>query len=133
MQKIQENIPTKFEFFIETDDGIRLVGAKCKKCSKIMFPWQEYCSNCQSTDLERIIFSKTGKLLTYTVSYIRPLVGRIKPPYAYGVVELPEGLNIFTILESKEPFDDLVIDSEVEVVLDEKENYFKFKSVKEVS
>jgi uncharacterized OB-fold protein len=101
-------------------DEAHLVGSRCSSCGEICFPRKEngICTHCQSTKLEEIPLSTTGKIFSYTVVMQRPPVyyqGEV--PYALGFVELPEGVRVETLFTGCD-VDDLRVGLEVEMVLD---------------
>jgi hypothetical protein len=62
------------------------------------------CTHCQNSNLEDVELSDRGRITTYTVIYQPPAGGAYKGPvpYAYGVVELPEGIKFLTLLTSSD-------------------------------
>lgn len=84
-----------------TDKG-SLIGCKCRKCGELFFVNRSICENCQSTNLEEMTLSGTGKLYAFSVMYY-PAPPPYKPadpfvPFGVGWVELPEGLVIYSLL-----------------------------------
>ena len=100
---------------------------------------QPSCGNCTSEDLEMIPLGKRGQLWTYTIIYHRPPGQYREPdpfvPFAEGLVELPEGVRVLSVLDC--PIDQVKIGMELEftayeLYIDEKGNSvvaFKFKAV----
>jgi uncharacterized OB-fold protein len=72
----------------------KLVGGKCKKCGKIHLPPRPLCDNCFSKEFEWIELPHKGKLLTYTVIHVAPTQFQGMAPYAVGIVQLENGVNI---------------------------------------
>jgi uncharacterized OB-fold protein len=72
----------------------KLMGGKCKKCGKIHLPPRPLCSNCFSKEFEWIELPQKGKLLTYTVIHVAPTQFQGMAPYAVGIVQLENGINI---------------------------------------
>jgi uncharacterized OB-fold protein len=93
-----------------------LVGSKCKSCGQIYFPKKRVCPKCMTIDeMEEVELSRRGKIYSYTIAHVGPLE---YAPYAFGFVELPEGISIFTHFTDCEPFEKkLKIDMEVELTL----------------
>lgn len=81
-------------FWREIPQRYRLEASKCKECGKIFFPPRLICSNCKSRDFENIKLSREGKLLTYTIIRVAPSQFVDQVPYAVGIVELKEGVNL---------------------------------------
>ena len=96
---------------LERDKPI-LLGSKCKNCGKIYFPKRGVCSECFSKELEDAPLSRKGKLFAYTVAYAGPISDKV--PYAFGYVELPEGVKIFSLLTENNP-DKLEVDMEMDL------------------
>ena len=91
-----------------------LVGSRCKSCGRVYFPKKRVCPECMTIDeMEEAELSRRGKILSYTVAYVGPLE---YAPYAFGFVELPEGIRVFTHFTDCEPFEEkLKIGGEVEL------------------
>ena len=118
----------------------RLIGSKCSSCGEIFFPKKEknWCVHCNNATLEETTLSNKGKIATYSVVMQQPGGGFYKGPvpFAYGCVDLKDGIRIETLL-SADDFDQLEVDQDVELVIekfydDEDANEvvtFKFKPV----
>lgn len=102
--------------------GDRLNASKCNDCGNIRFPRMAYCNICQSTNVSEYLIGPKGKLMSYTISYTKPLIGRIKPPYPYAVARFPtENVNyidVFGAIDSQEPFNDIKINGLVKLIPD---------------
>jgi hypothetical protein len=78
----------------------KLVGAKCKKCDGYTFPPTTACEHCGSMELEHKQFSGKGQLLFVTHGVAPPPNPRFfdLAPYAYGHVQLEEGIFVQGII-----------------------------------
>jgi uncharacterized OB-fold protein len=105
-------------FFRKRGRDLIVIGSKCRSCKKVYFPKKRLCTVCYELDnMDEVELSKKGRLVTYTVSYM-PSVG-INPPYAFGYVDLPEGVRLFTLLTKCEPFEEkLKVDMDVEMIIE---------------
>jgi uncharacterized OB-fold protein len=79
-----------------TDDA--LTGGRCAACGTLRFPIREVCPSCQHDVVEPVALSTTGTIYTFTVVRAAPPGYQGETPYAYGVVELPEGLRVTTTI-----------------------------------
>ena len=114
---MSEKVPIQKDLFVETKEGWKLIGNKCKSCGQIFFPRsQTMCLNCLNKELEDVYFGPRGKLYSYTVSGVP--AQHYRPPYSIGYV-IPEGTNVRVfsqLLEVKDkPFE---VDMDVELVID---------------
>ena len=80
-------------------EEIRLKGVKCRSCGAMALGEREYCIDCTSSDLEEHVFSKYGKIYSYTV--IRhapppPYPQESFKPFPVAWVELEDGLYILS-------------------------------------
>ncbi len=92
---------------MKTEQGKQLKITKCQKCGKIYFPVRHNCPDCLESEVAEIPLSKRGKLFTYSITHMKPLVkGVVSPPYANGIIEFPEGFKLFAILRDVDPMDD---------------------------
>ena len=75
-----------------------LIGSRCRSCGETFFPSRLCCRRCSSEDMEKVTLSRVGKLFSFTTVRVKPphFIGEV--PYLVGVVELPEGERIKTLL-----------------------------------
>lgn len=94
-----------------------LIGSKCRSCGEVIFPPRRSCRRCSSRDLEEIALSRRAKLYSFTTIMVKLPGAKLEPPYFVGLVELPEGERIRTLLTDSDPAS-LRIGDEMEVVID---------------
>jgi uncharacterized OB-fold protein len=107
------------DLFAWSEDGVRLRSAKCNSCGTYFFPeyHAQHRPGCSREGVENVLLSKVGKLASYTVQYYMPpppfkTQGDITP-YAIGMVEFPEGIQVTGIMVGCKP-NDLKIGAKVE-------------------
>ena len=84
-----------------------LQGSRCGSCGKVCFPRKAICPGCLSKEeIEEVALSRMGELYSFSVAHVAP--EGFKTPYAFGLVVLPEGLRLFSILQDCEPFDEIL-------------------------
>ncbi|ARJ37916.1 MULTISPECIES: Zn-ribbon domain-containing OB-fold protein [Sporosarcina] len=121
---------------LETDGKPHLLGSRCEACGEVFFPRKtlNFCMNCHKESLEEITFSGKGRVLMLTKVERQPAGGFYKGavPYTYGIVQLDEGVNIFSQLIDEPALSN---DERVEMVVvklyEEEDNdvmTFKFKA-----
>ena len=121
---------------------VMLRGSKCVSCGVTLLGKRHACESCASTDLEDVVFSKRGKVYSYTTAIYpppQPFAGSLSPfvPYPIVWVDLPEGARILSTLVACKP-EEVSIGMDVELVVekgweDEKGNdvmIYKFKPVR---
>jgi uncharacterized OB-fold protein len=79
-----------------------LLAGRCGACGTLRFPAADVCPACQATGCEPVPLSRTGTVFTFTVVHAAPPGYLGETPYAYGVVELPEGLRVTATLLAHE-------------------------------
>lgn len=89
------------EFEVSPDGSGRLLGSRCRTCGAHFFPIREACSGCLGTDLDKVRFSTTGTL--YTFSVVRQSTPAFEVPYVLGYVDLPEGVRIMSQISGCDP------------------------------
>lgn len=101
---------------IAEDGDPVLVGTECADCGFVVFPTRSFCRNCLSEDVVDVDLSREGELRTYTVAH----TGQegFEPPYAFGFVDLPEGVRLYSLLDGWET-GALEVGAPVELTLDE--------------
>jgi uncharacterized OB-fold protein len=78
----------------EIPERYRLEAAKCQKCQHISFPKRLVCPECGSQDFKDTRLSGKGKLVTFTIIEVAPEGFVDQVPYAVGIVELEEGIQV---------------------------------------
>lgn len=111
-----KRIPVKeglFRLADDTEDGV-LVGSRCRKCRETFFPKRAVCARCFSEDMEEVPLARRGRIVSYTVARTGFPGTAVTPPFLTGVVELPEGLRLVTLITGVD-FDRVKIGDEVDL------------------
>lgn len=82
----------------------KIIATKCKSCQSLTFPPTTLCECCGSSELEWVNFSGKGKLLFVSHGIAPAPNPRFAEmaPYAYGHVELAEGVYVQAIITGVE-------------------------------
>jgi len=119
----KKQIPCLEGWFTMPPEEPQLIGNKCGSCGHYFFPRVKTCRNplCdKSKPLEKVKFSRKGKLVAYTVNHYPP-----PPPYhapdpfvPFGVVSiaLPEGIRVGGQVPKSVDLNTLKVDMEMETV-----------------
>lgn len=100
--------------WVEEGGKVFLIGSRCPKCGKHVFPRRAFCDACgNSAGLEPVKLSNTGKLYTFSEVHVAPKV--FTTPYVIGYVDLPEDVRVLAQVENTAA--ELRPDEPVEVVL----------------
>jgi len=117
-------IPIVDGVFTWPSDDPKLIASRCKICNTVIFPKSPVCRNPNCKDkmnVEEILLSRRGKLLTFTLVYYPPPPPYVVPdpfvPYAIGEVAFQEGIAVLGQM-TEYKYEDLKIGMEVEMVLD---------------
>jgi len=112
---VSDTVPVREGLFDEIDGG-RLLANRCKACGRTYFPKAAFCYDCLAKEMEEIVLSRRGKLYSWAIG--RMASTHLKPPYAVGLVDLPERVRIFAplLLVSDESYR---IGMDMEVYLDD--------------
>ncbi|RJS87931.1 Zn-ribbon domain-containing OB-fold protein [Candidatus Bathyarchaeota archaeon] len=86
--------PFTIEQFYKFLSEKKIMAAQCKGCGAKFLPPRPICSNCYSKDLKWIQLKPYGKLITYTIIHVAPKRFQQLAPYAYGIIELEDGLRL---------------------------------------
>lgn len=83
-------------------DPPALVGGRCASCDALRFPYRGVCPQCQRADVAPTALSTSGRVYTFTIVRGSPpgYCGEI--PYAFGVIELPEGLRVIATIVARD-------------------------------
>jgi uncharacterized OB-fold protein len=110
--------------FILRDGRPVLLGSRCTNCDNHMFPRQNGCPRCMSSEQDDVELATTGTLWSWTVQafppkappYLGP-VGDDFVPFGVGYVELPGEVRVEARLTEADP-DRLEIGMPMELVVD---------------
>jgi uncharacterized protein len=85
-----------------TRDKPYLIGSRCGRCGFTTFPKVKSCRSCMGEDtMKDFPLSAEGKLDTFAVSMQGP--PGFTTPYIQAYVTLPEGIRIFTMIDTDKP------------------------------
>ena len=96
----------------------KLMGARCKRCGKVIVPPRPICPECYSRDLEWVELSGKGTVETFTIIHVPTLLFEGKEPYAVAIVKLDEGPKIPGVVQGVASPDQLKIGDRVHVEFD---------------
>lgn len=104
-----QSIPVTAGLF-HCDGEPSLLGSACAACGAHYFPRRVHCPNpaCNAAALQEIRLGRRGTLYSYTIqAYRPPALFQMDQwtPYALGLVELPEGLRVMSMLTGIAPQD----------------------------
>jgi len=93
-----------FEYPLKEGTRPALLGSYCKKCGRTFFPSREFCPDCfDDGDVAPKSLDSNGVIYSSTVVRV-PSPAGLKPPYAYGYVDIPaDKLRIHALLEGTDP------------------------------
>ena len=78
-----------------------LLGSRCKECGRDFFPGRLWCAACAEPTTEPVEFSKEGTLISYSLMTRKPTYCMVETPYILGEVLIPEGIRLYTVVNSK--------------------------------
>jgi uncharacterized OB-fold protein len=91
--------------FVETADGPRLRGSRCRSCATVSFPAAPFCPNpdCPKDRalVDEWLGGQDGVLWSWTIQHLQappPFRFDHEGPYAVGMVDLPEGIRVLGLL-----------------------------------
>ena len=84
-------------------DGPGLYAGACPECHSLHFPASTSCPYCGSGNCGTQIVGKTGTLYLATVVTAPPPGFSGEVPYGFGLVDLPEGLRVVSVIAETDP------------------------------
>lgn len=91
--------------FTQPDDprGAGLCAGRCDRCGDLHFPATPDCPYCGFAGCREEIVGRTGVLHLGTVVTAPPpgYIGEV--PYGFGLVDLPEGLRVVSVVAETDP------------------------------
>jgi uncharacterized OB-fold protein len=92
-------------FLAELKKG-RIVGRQCHRCRRIMVPPRMFCEQCFRPTDRWVVLEDSGRVNTYSISYIRWDASRVKEPTIPAVIEIDgasKGMGIMHFLGGVKP------------------------------
>ena len=107
-------------FFKELSQNKRIMGTRCRKCSRVLVPPRIFCEECFVEDMEWVEVEPRGTLLTFGESYLSTDGKRLKEPWMLGIVKLngTDGGLLHHIGEARP--EDIKIGMPMEIVFQDK-------------
>ena len=81
----------------------RLVLQRCDRCREYQFYPRGICAHCWSSEVRWVESAGRGSVWTYTVTYQNRTPGFDGGPYVLALVELEEGVKMFTNIVECDP------------------------------
>ena len=82
----------------------KLLLQKCERCMEYQFYPRGICANCWSNDIRWVQSSGKGNVWTFTVTHQNRTTGFAEEvPYVLALVELEEGVKMFTNIVECDP------------------------------
>jgi len=66
----------------------KLIGTRCNPCEQVYLPARSFCERCFAELTEQVQVKRTGRLVSYTISYVDHDGARLRRPTALGLVQL---------------------------------------------
>ena len=118
---VTKSVPVERNLFTipsSPEEQPSLLGSRCKHCGEIIFPAQSTCPNCGKVEPENFNLSRKGRIVKSTIVRRRPPLYNGPMPYVVGEVELPEGINIPSVIKGWDKDEPPPYGLEVELALD---------------
>ena len=91
-------------FLKELKNG-KIIARKCNKCGRIMVPPRMFCEWCFKPTDEWVYVKDTGRIVTYSISYISAERGRLEKPMVVAVIAIDGASENMGILHKVEGVD----------------------------
>jgi len=66
----------------------KLIATRCRPCEQVYLPARSFCERCFAELTEQVEVKRTGRLVSYTLSYDDHDGARLRRPIALGLVHL---------------------------------------------
>ncbi|MFB0561803.1 MAG: Zn-ribbon domain-containing OB-fold protein [Candidatus Lokiarchaeia archaeon] len=91
-------------FIQEIGNNRKIMGVKCSKCGKVYVPPRMVCFECFEKMDDWVEVGKQGTVKGFTVVTHETAVMPLKPPFAYGIIELDDSNTGFVhIIKESDP------------------------------
>ncbi|WP_322041017.1 Zn-ribbon domain-containing OB-fold protein [Burkholderia diffusa] len=85
--------------FVPREEGVALLTSCCDACGQVFFPRRQQCLKCGGATRDTEV-GPAGRLFSFSTVHM-PTV-HFKPPYSVGLIELDDGLRIFSPISREE-------------------------------
>ena len=94
-------VPSVTALWRESDQNIRLYGARCNACGYVQYPPQRVCTGCQAKDDFQPVHlsNKKGSVFTYSMDY---LAGTTDTPLVIAVVNFDGGGRMLCMMTDRD-------------------------------
>lgn len=92
--------------YLEELKNGRIIGRRCRQCDRIIVPPRMFCEQCFRPTDEWVYVKDTGKINTYSLSYLDADANRIKDPIPVAVIDIDgasPGIGILHKLGNVDP------------------------------
>src|SRR5262247_4188478 len=66
----------------------KLIATRCSPCEQVYLPARSFCERCFAELTEQVEINRSGRLVSYTISYVDHDGARLRRPTALGLVQL---------------------------------------------
>jgi uncharacterized OB-fold protein len=66
----------------------KLIATRCSPCEQVYLPARSFCERCFAELTEQVEIKRSGRLVSYTISYVDHDGARLRRPIALGLVQL---------------------------------------------
>ena len=66
----------------------KLIATRCSPCEQVYLPARSFCERCFAELTEQVEINRSGRLVSYTISYVDHDGARLRRPVALGLVQL---------------------------------------------
>jgi uncharacterized OB-fold protein len=92
--------------FLEELKNGRIIGRRCRKCERVLVPPRMFCEQCFIPTNEWVYVKDTGRINTFSISYLDADARRIKTPIPVAVIDIDgasPGIGILHKLGNVDP------------------------------
>ena len=97
--QIQYSLPISrtSKFWKGLEEG-KVYATKCQKCGFLHFPPVADCGSCGSSELDWMVLSGEGELVTFTQVFVKPASFSDESSYIVAIAKLNEGVKVLAWL-----------------------------------
>ena len=115
MEELEFSVESFYRLIAEK----KFMGARCKKCGRVLVPPRPVCPHCYSKELEWVELSGKGTVESFTIIHVPTVLLQGREPYTVAVVRLDEGPRIPGIVKDVKSPEEISIGDRVRVEFEE--------------
>jgi hypothetical protein len=112
--------PIASRFYDAIEKERKILGIRCSSCNRVYMPPRPTCGSCFKEMSEWVELKDEGQVVNYTIVHYADPIQPVKPPFAYGLIQLDGADTAFIHLLGEVQLNSIRIGMRVKAVFSDK-------------